>query len=464
MVDFKETLIDLLGAEQVLDGDAALTNYAYDWWPVAAKWRNQGKTPLKPDLVARPQATADVARIVQLANEHRYAITPWGAGSSVTGAPMPLNGGLTLDLSDLNHTLDINESNMTVTAETGKMGYILEAELNKLGYTLNHSPQSLDRSTVGGWLSTRATGQFSSKWGGIEELLVGFEVVLADGTVVCYETGPRMAVGPDLRHVFVGAEGTMGVITKVTLQIFRMSEHRIFEAVAFDKLEDGLSVMKEIMQRGLKPFLVRFYNPTEARHAMQDKSFEKCVMFLGFEGVQALAEAEYDVTRSIWEAYDTEVLGPKAVEAWMDRRFDFSTVENILHTPGGLAETIEVGHYWDGIEETYHRLVEVLSPYADEVLGHFSHVYPQGTSLYVILLGHCADDAEAEANLMKVWETAMTICLETGAAISHHHGVGVARKDFVRGALASSMTVLERVKGAIDPENILSPGKLGLDT
>ncbi|MCA9889107.1 MAG: FAD-binding oxidoreductase, partial [Anaerolineae bacterium] len=253
MVDFKDALIDLLGAEQVIDGDAALTNYAYDWWPVAAKWRNQGKTPLKPDMVARPQTTADVARIVTLANEHHMALTPWGAGSSVTGAPMPLNGGLTLDLSDLNHTLNINETNLTVTAETGKMGYILEAELNELGYTLNHSPQSLDRSTVGGWLSTRATGQFSSKWGGIEELLVGFEVVLADGSVVCYETGPRMAVGPDLRHVFVGAEGTMGVITKVTLQIFRMSEHRIFEAVAFDKLEDGLAVMKEIMQRGLRP-------------------------------------------------------------------------------------------------------------------------------------------------------------------------------------------------------------------
>ena len=462
MTNLIDALRNLVGAKNVVDSDSAITHYAYDWWPVAAKWRNQEKTPYKPDVAVRPQQIEDVAAIVKLAKAHHVAITPWGAGSSVTGAPLPLDGGITLDLSDLNKTLEVDEYNLTVTVETGKMGHVLEAELNEQGYTLNHSPQSLDRSTVGGWLSTRATGQFSSKWGGIEDLVVGFKVVLPDGEIVTYEAGPRMAVGPDMRHVFIGAEGTMGVITEVTLKIFRQSEHRIFETIAFENLEDGLKVMKEIMQRGLRPFLVRFYNVIEARHAMQDKSFDSCVMFLGFEGEKTIAEAEYAVTKSIWDAYDTKVLGPTPVEKWMDRRFDFSTVENILREPGGLAETIEVGHFWDGIEETYHRLVDALAPFADEVLGHFSHVYPQGTSLYVILLGKCKDDAEAEANLLKIWDTAMSICIETGAVISHHHGVGIARKDFVRDALKSTMMVMDTVKDAMDPENIMSPGKLGL--
>jgi alkyldihydroxyacetonephosphate synthase len=462
MVELEHALTALLGEGAVLSSDEDLAAHAYDGWPVAAKWRAQGKSPLRPDLVVRPQRVEDVARVVAWASDNHVSITPWGAGSSVTGAPLPLQGGLTLDLSALNRTLAINEANLTVTVEAGRMGHELEAELNARGYTLNHSPQSLDRSTVGGWLSTRATGQFSSRWGGIEDLVTGFEVVLPDGRVVQFATGPRMAVGPDLRHLFLGAEGTMGVITKATLKIFRLPAHRIFETVVFPSIEQGLNVMHEIMQRGLRPFLVRFYNPAEARHALKTAAFDQWVMFLGFEGERAVAEAEFEVAKGIWEPHASATLGPVPVERWMDRRFDFSTVENLLKKNGGLAETIEVAHFWDGIEDTYHRLVEALAPYADEVLGHFSHVYPQGTSLYVILLGQCATDADAEMALLQIWQTAMRICMDTGAAISHHHGVGVARMEFVSEALGSAMPVLRQVKHALDPADLFCPGKLGI--
>lgn len=462
MTQLRDALVALLGADRVFDSEQERDQYAYDAAPLAAKWRNQGKTPYRPDVIVQPNSVSEIRALVRWAGANGVSITPWGAGSSVTGAPLPLDGGITLDLSRLNRTLNISDKNLTVTVEAGKMGHLLEAELNRRGYTLNHSPQSLDRSTAGGWLSTRAAGQFSSKWGSIENLLVGFDVVLPDGSLVQYQSGPRMAVGPDLRHIFVGSEGTMGIITQVTLQIFLQSKHRIFEALAFDSIPDGLAVMREIMQRGLRPFLVRYYNPVEARHAMKDEAFDHCAMFLGFEGEQVVAEAEYAVAQSIWERYGGQPLGSQAVERWMERRFDFSTVENLLKQPGGLAETIEIAHFWDGIEETYNQMIEALSPLAANVLAHFSHVYPQGTSLYLILLGQCADDAEAEATLLQIWQTAMNICLETGAVISHHHGVGVARRAFVRDALGSGMTVLERVKQAIDPQNILSPGKLGL--
>lgn len=462
MTQLADTLKTLLDSDSVFGGEDVRKQFSYDAWPVAVKWRNQGKVPYQPDVVVRPRRAEQVVKLLRWAGENQVAITPWGAGSSVTGAPLPLDGGITLDLSLMDRTLEINEQNLTVTVQAGKMGHMLEAELNRRGYTLNHSPQSLDRSTAGGWLSTRATGQFSSKWGGIEQLIVGFDVVLPDGSLVQFQTGPRMAVGPDVRHVFVGAEGTMGVITQVTLQIFHQSAHHIFQTLVFDNLTDGIAVMREITQRGLRPFLLRFYNQAESRHAIKDHTFTQCAMFLGFEGESPIAEAEYSVAQSIWKRYGAQELGATAVEKWMNRRFDFSTIENLLAKPGGLAETIEVAHFWDGIEETQERLAAALAPYADEVLAHFSHAYPQGTSLYIILLGQCADDAQAEAHLLKVWQTAMSICLETGAAISHHHGVGIARKDYVRDALGSSMTVLERVKHAIDPQNILSPGKLGL--
>ena len=255
----------------------------------------------------------------------------------------------------------------------------------------------------------------------------------------------------------------MGVITDVTLKIFPLAEHRIFEALKFDSVEAGTTVMRKFMRVGLRPFLVRFYDVDEAKHAMQDKGFDSCVMFLGFEGVKAVAEAEYDAVMDICTAAGGQKIGPVAVEAWMRRRFDFSTVENLLAELGGLAETIEISHFWDGILNTYYKLKEALAPYADEVLGHFSHVYPQGTSLYVILLGHAENDAMAEANILKIWETAMNICLETGSAISHHHGVGMAREPYIRDDLASSALVLDKVKNAIDPAGVMNPGKLGLN-
>jgi alkyldihydroxyacetonephosphate synthase len=120
-----------------------------------------------------------------------------------------------------------------------------------------------------------------------------------------------------------------------------------------------------------------------------------------------------------------------------------------------------VAHFWDGILETYHQLKRALAPLADEALGHFSHVYPQGSSLYMILLGKLPDDAAAEARIREFWDVSMKICLETGAAISHHHGVGIARLPFVRDDLGSSAVVLDRLKSALDPAGIMNPGKLG---
>ena len=457
-----EELKTLIGADSVLVDEETIDLHSYDAWPVAAKWKNQGKRPFAPDVVVKSHSAEQVSKLLKWANEKNVPVTPWGGGSSVTGQALAAKGGIVLDTMSMDRIIAMSDESLMVKVQAGKYGHRLEEELNARGFTLNHSPQSLDRSTVGGWVATRAMGQFSSRYGGIEDLVVAYTVVLPSGEIVETMNVPRAAVGPDLRHVFMGAEGTMGIITDVTLKIFPVSEFRLFEAVTFESVEAGVTVMRQIMRQGLKPFLVRFYDEVEARHAMQDKAFDKCVMFLGFEGVQTVALAEYSAVMDLCIAEGGEKIGPSPVEAWMERRFDFSTVENLLAESGGLAETIEIAHFWDGILETYHELKEALAPYAAEVLGHFSHVYPQGTSLYVILLGKDTDDATAEANLLEVWDVAMRICVKNGAAISHHHGSGIARLPYVADALGSSMPVLQKIKAALDPNEIMNPGKLGL--
>ena len=450
----------VVGASQVSTEAGDLATHSYDWWPLAFKWRRQGKAPMSPEVVVRPAERSQVAALLSWANHHRIPITPWGGGSSVTGAPLAIRGGISIDLSQLKQTYELNEVNHTVRIGAGKKGNAIERELNDRGYTLNHSPQSLDKSTAGGWLSTRASGQFSSRWGSIEDLCVCFTVVLADGSVVETSNTPRAAVGPDIRHVFIGAEGTLGVITDVTLKIFPLADRRLLEGFHFSELDCGLHAIRQIMQSGLRPFLVRYYDTDESRHLMRDESFDQYVLLLGCEGLEAVASAEMQVAASICNKAGGNPVGPGSAERWMAHRFDFSMVENLLESEGGFAECIEISHFWDRIAQTYHDMKIALKPLADEVLGHFSHAYPQGTSLYLILLGHSRDDAGAEDALSAIWEAAMEVCLRNGAAISHHHGIGQVRRRYLQPYLESQLGIIRSIRKALDPNSIMNPGKL----
>ncbi len=464
-MSWTESLSAAIDTGQISTCATDLSSHGCDAWPVAIKARQQGKNDFSPEAVVYPNSASEVASVLRWAKDKGIAITPWGAGSAVTGSPLPLTGGISLDLSRLDKIVDVNPTDLTVTAQAGVMGDVLEAHLNEQGYSLRHSPQSLAASTVGGWVSTMATGQFSSRYGGIEHLIVSLKAVMPNGDTVETLHAPRAAVGPDLKRLFIGAEGTLGVVTEVTLKIYPNDVHQVFEAIRFDTVAPGLDVMRTIMRQGLRPFLVRYYDQEEARHSMQDRNFEGCVMFLGFEGVEAVARAEHEAAMAICQKAGGTAIGPQPVLGWMERRFDFSTVENILNQPAGVAETIEIANFWSGIHETYSQLKTALAPYADEVLGHFSHVYEQGTSLYVILLKRPEphrDAADAEAALRQIWEIANRIALDTGAAVAHHHGAGLARLPIIREALGSSMPLLEGLKQAFDPTATMCPGKLGL--
>lgn len=459
-VDVSE-LTRLLGTDVVFTESEMLEAGAHDVWAVTAKQTLRGAYPYRPDAVVRPADESQVRTVVNWANDARVPVTPRGLGSAVTGAAVPMHGGIVLDLSRLTGIIQCNETDLTVAVRAGTRGSDLEQELQQRGYTLAHSPQSLELSSVGGWLATRATGQFSSKYGGIEDLALGFTVVLATGETVTLPSTPRAALGPDLRHLFLGGEGSFGVITRATLKIFPAPGHRVVEALRLPDVRAGVETMRQITSAGLRPFLVRCYDPAEATLALNEPDFDGCALFLGSEGVRAVAEAEHAEAARIAREHGAQSLGTGPVQRWMEHRFDYTALEQILRTPGGVAETIEVAHFWSGILDLHAELTSTLAPLAS-VLGHFSHVYPQGTSLYLILLGEERDAAAAEARLREIWDTAMRVCLEQGGSIAHHHGVGMARLPYVRDALGDSAILLERVKAALDPANTLNPGKLGL--
>ena len=452
-----------LDPDQVSTDRDVLDEYSHDCWPLQTKLRMLGLHEHRPDVVVRARSAADVAVVIRVAAVHGIPLTARGLGSSVTGQPLPTRGGVVLDLGQLARVIEIDPVDLTVTVDAGWNGGALEAELNGQGLTLGHSPQSLFRSSVGGWLATAATGQFSSRYGGIEDLVVALQVVLADGQAVTVDGSPRSAVGPDLKRLFIGAEGTLGVITSVTLRVARLPESRLVEAFRLPDIPTCLSVMRAIVQSGQRPSLVRGYDEVEARHAMEDRSFDGCVLFLGNEGVASVAAAEHGWQREVILRAGGTSLGPDPVTAWLERRFDFSSVERRLALPGGYAETIEVAHTWHHIDDLYNALKARLNPLADEVNGHFSHAYTHGTSLYMIVFGTVESDLAAVDRLRQIWHAAMEVALQHGAVLSHHHGPGLARVQFLREAMGSSFTLLQRVKSSLDPQGLLNPGKLGLD-
>lgn len=455
------SLTHALGTDAVRTDPEELHAGSHDAWAVTAKGLLRGEDPYRPDAVVRVTAESQVEVALAWARRAGVPVTTRGLGSGVTGAATPLRGGIVLDLSGLAGPIDLDETDLTVTALAGTRGSDLESQLHERGYTLAHSPQSLELSSVGGWLATNATGQFSSRYGGIEDLVVGFAAALPTGESVDLAGTPRAPVGPDLRRLFLGAEGTLGVVTRVTLKVVPIPEERVVEALALPDVAAGIDAMRAITRAGLRPFLVRCYDPAETAFVLGDSSASGCALFLGCEGLRDVARAEQDAAVRLAVERGGRRLGPHPVERWLEHRFDYAALEEVLRRPGGVAETIEVAHFWSGVGALYDELTSALAPLAT-VLGHFSHVYPQGTSLYLILLGEEADAAAAEERLREIWDTAMRVCLRHGAAIAHHHGVGLARLPYLREALGQSMAVLERVKSALDPDGILNPGKLGL--
>lgn len=439
-----------------------LDAYSHDCWPLQTKLAMVGRHELRPDAVVFARTTLDVVEVVKAAASSGIPVTTRGLGSSVTGQPLPQHGGVVLDVSGLTGPAEISAADLKVTVGAGWRGGDLEEALREQGLTLGNSPQSLHRSTVGGWVATGESGQLSSRYGGIEDLLLGVEVVLADGSVCTLGSVPRSAMGPALTGLFVGSEGTLGVVTRVTFRVSRLPETSHREAFAFAELAVALDFIREIAQSETRPALVRLYDEDEARHVLGALDHRGAVAFIETQGPEPIANATHAWYADLARSRGALSMGPGPVDAWAGRRFDFSAVEKLLASPGGYAETIEVAHTWSRIGDLYSALKSDLTPLADHVYGHFSHVYGQGTSLYMILLGSAADDEAAVQALTEIWRVAMDTSIRHGAVLSHHHGAGLARLPHIPEALGTGHDLLARVKGALDPQRTLNPGKLAI--
>ena len=438
---------------------AEISEASRDWWPLAMIWALDDQVAARAAVIVRPHTADEVAAVLRLCNEARVPVTAAAGRSGVCGASVPVFGGVLLDLTAMSGIVDVDHDSMLVDVMPGTFGDVFEDELRgEHSVTCGHWPQSMALSTVGGWLACRGAGQLSTRYGKIEDIVAGIDVVLADGTLVTTGGAPRAAVGPDLTQLFVGSEGTLGIIVGARLRVHPIPPAEIRAAFAFTSFADGLEAMRHIVQRGATPAVLRLYDAIEADRSYQ--TGDKHVLLAMDEGDSHIVDA---TRRIIDEECETaEIIDVALVEQWMGHRNDVSALEALI-SRGFVVDTMEVSASWSALPAVYEQATAAIQGVEHTMVAsaHQSHSYPDGACLYFTFAGK-PPEAGREDYYRAAWDAGQRAVLAAGGALSHHHGIGLNRSRFVAEALGAGFGVLQSVKDALDPHGILNPGKLGL--
>jgi alkyldihydroxyacetonephosphate synthase len=441
---------------------AEVAEASRDWWPLAMAWATAGQVAGLAAAVARPTDAAQVAAVLAVCHDARVPVTAAGGRSGVCGASVPLHGGVVLDLTGLAGIVDVDATSGILDVLPGTFGDVLEHDLRAHHEaTLGHWPQSVGLSTVGGWLACRSAGQLSGRYGKIEDMVLGLDVALADGRRITTGGWPRGAVGPDLTQLFVGSEGTLGIITGARLRLHPAPRRERRGAWLLGSFTDGLDAMRRTVQRGADPAVLRLYDAAEAERTYG--TGDRALLLVLDEGDGALIDANFEI---VAEECEMGVGGHRGDEAhvgrWLAHRNDVAALE-ALTSKGYTVDTMEVAAPWSALPGLYQATLDALLA-VDGTLAasaHQSHSYPSGGCLYFTFAGQ-VDPDRRDAYYRQVWDAGQGAALAHGGALSHHHGVGLNRARFMARALGPAVDVLAATKAALDPRGILNPGKLGL--
>ena len=473
-------LAQIVGEEHVLtDHDSRLRHTRGKSTPDLIRIR-AGDAGDAPDAVVLPGGHDEVQRILELCSAQRIAVVPFGGGTSGVGGLTPdaarFAAVISLDLGRMTRLLSLDEESRIATLEPGLRGPEAEALLAAHGYTLGHYPQSFMFATIGGFAAARSSGQASVGYGRFDENVVGITIATPRGTV---ELGraPKSAAGPDLRQVFLGSEGALGVITSVTVQVHPAPAVTLYDGWRFKTFADGAGAVRRLIQDGPVPTVVRLSDeaetalnlarPTELSSESGSPAAPPaggCIAIVGYEGSSEDVAARRSAASTVLAA-----LGgtpePGAGDAWAQGRYHAPYLRDAFLAEGVLVETLETATFWSGIPALYRAVGDALrEALAAEgtppvVMCHVSHAYPSGASLYFTVACAAAEDPLAQWRAAK--SSASDAILAAGATITHHHGVGSDHRPWYEAEIGPlGVEALRAVKAALDPAGILNPGIL----
>ena len=417
----------------------------------------------------RATSDEDVAATLRIAAEAGVPVVPRGGGSGVMGAAVPYAGGVVLDVSGMDRVIEIDDESLTATVEAGLNGRAFERLLNARGLSFPHYPASAEWASVGGYVAARGSGVLSSRYGKIEDLVVALRVVTPGGTVIDTVPVPRHAVGPELTQLFVGAEGTLGVITRVTVKLIPLPRHRRFEAVAMPSLQAGVDALRDVLQRGVRPAVIRFYDAEASSGSLAPivgRALDAPTALLMFEGEREVADAEAEITLRRLGAEGGEPLEPDLCRTWWERRYDFYHPPHYPQLPA-MWGTIDAVASYGRILGVYDAIRAALAPFEARGLRlrtHFSHWYEWGTMVYPrFVIPDASGEPDPAALYKEIWRAGVEAILEAGGVINDHHGVGSTLAPYLERQWGAAHGTLREIKRALDPAGVMNPGKLGLD-
>jgi alkyldihydroxyacetonephosphate synthase len=463
-----------VGAGNVTSDQLARVGHTRGWSTPDLLRLRSGDASDAPDAVVFPASPDDVVRVLEICTEHRVAVVPFSGGTSVVGGLAPVRdafeGVITLDLRRMDAMTSIDTESRTATLQAGMRGTRAEQLLGEQGFTLGHFPQSYEGASIGGYAATRAAGQASAGYGRFDEMVVGLVLATPRGTITL-GTAPKSAAGPDLRELVMGSEGTLGVITEVTVRVRPAPETRVYDGWRFDSFEQGAAALRTLMQDGPVPTVVRLSDETETAVNLADPGGSSasgpggCLAIAGYEGTPDEVASRRAAASAVIAAAGGQSLGTAPGEAWRAGRFLAPYLRDSLLDNGAFVETLETATFWSNLARVRAEVTTALTAILTAggtppvVMCHISHVYESGASLYFTIL--CAQGDDPIASWHKAKLAASAAIRATGATITHHHGVGTDHRDTYAQEIGPlAVEVLRAVKHTLDPVGILNPGVL----
>ena len=484
-----KALQEIVGEENVTTEDYPRLAVAYGKTGYDTLRLRQHQIDSLPDAVVYPSTHEEVQKIVSYCSEHHLPLYVYGGGSSVTMGVEPTMGGISLDMRKrFNKVISFNEIDQTITVQAGMSGPDLEKNLNeavqrfgaKRAYTCGHFPQSFEYSSVGGWTVTRGAGQNSTYYGCITDIVLSQKYATPIGEIQTSHY-PRQATGPDLNQIMMGSEGTFGVLTEVTLKVHRyMPENRKRFSYIFRDWPTAMAAAREMMQceagfssvfRLSDPeetnLMLRLYNVDETPlwkllNARGFKDMERC-LFLGYtDGEKGYSANVAKNIRRIAHQYGGMSLTSFVTKSWEKGRFNDPYLRDTMLDFGIMTDTLECTVNWSNMEQVHRDVRKVCHALPNTIVTtHMSHCYPQGANLYFIFITRM-DNAE---EFRKYHASILDAIQKSGAAMSHHHGIGKMFGPWLEGSLGhKEYGVIKVLRDYFDPKHMMNPGgTLGLD-
>ncbi len=455
-------LAAILG-EGLLQTATERSSRARDTWMRSQIPVSAGSPLVAPLAVCAPSSSEDLAEVVRICIAHDTAMVPRGGGSGVVGGVLASADSVVLSTERMTGLQTFSSVDLLAAFGAGTNGLEAEQRMQAEGLSIGHWPQSIELSTVGGWVATRASGQYSTSYGNIEDMVYSLEAVLADGSIYRSRDTPRASAGPDLRHLLMGSEGTLGVVTEVTFSLRQQPESELRQAFHFNEFDRGLEAVRKLMRAEWRPTVVRLYDGRESwRHFRERLPKGNAMLILAHAGPAASTSVEAAAVSSICESEGGVAAPHDVVDGWFEHRNTVPTWDELL-AQGIVADTIEVAADWTRLPKLYRAVVESLEAVEGVVAAsaHSSHAYRSGANLYFTVAATPASPEDYASTYDALWSAAMSATASIGAGLSHHHGVGRVRRDWMPVELGTGgLSLLRSVKAAIDPRGLMNPGVL----